>query len=121
MASPTNDRESLPRPSRGLLLAAIAGLLGSVPACGGDSGGDDAATDEAPHMTSSELMPGVTLESFTAMCDERGGTVEVIPHCGGVNTCKGFAYDQTTEMLSEHTCKATNTCGGFNCIVPQSA
>ncbi len=94
--------------------AALVGLLGvPLSACGGE----DAQADE-PAITSSRVVPGLTLEAFTAQCDERHGTVEIIPHCGGVNTCRGMSYDTETEVLTEHTCKGLNTCGGFSCVVP---
>jgi hypothetical protein len=54
---------------------------------------------------------------FEALCDDRAGAVEIIPHCGGLNTCQGFSYDTTTGLLSEHTCQGAATCAGWNCIV----
>jgi hypothetical protein len=59
----------------------------------------------------------MTEEDFTAKCDARAGTVEVMPHCGGFATAKGFSYDYTTQKLSEHTCKGANTCAGWNCAI----
>jgi hypothetical protein len=69
------------------------------------------------HITSSEEVGVLTEAEFTALCDERGGTVEVMPHCGGFATAKGFSYDNTTLLLSEHTCAGANTCGGWNCAI----
>ena len=102
-----------------LLSAALAGLLTvAAPACSSStSSSDEPAGETAAHITSSTEVPGMTAEAFTAACDDRGGTVEVIPHCGGLNTCKGFSYDTSTQLLSEHTCKGAATCGGWNCVI----
>src|SRR6185503_5688532 len=55
-------------------------------------------------VTSTTQDPDMTLEKFTLLCDQRGGTVYLICHCGGANTCKGLSYDFTTQTLIEHTC-----------------
>lgn len=86
-----------------------AGALGMAGASG--------APSELPHITSSQSVGVMTVEQFSAQCDERGGTVEVMPHCGGFATAKGFSYDSTTELLSEHTCQGANTCAGWNCAI----
>lgn len=96
-----------------LLQAAIAGLLTlTVSAC---------STEERQppgpgKVTSTELVGELDEAAFTALCDERNGTVEVMPHCNGFATAAGFAYDITTQELSEHTCKGANTCTGWNCV-----
>jgi hypothetical protein len=59
---------------------------------------------------------GLTAEEFQSLCDERGGTVEVLVHCGGLATAAGIAYDTETRTLTEHTCKGVNTCAGWNCV-----
>jgi hypothetical protein len=98
-----------------LTSAALAGLLCvSASAC---------TTEKPPapgpgEITSSQVVADMTEEKFTAACDERGGTVEVMPHCGGFATAKGFSYDLGTQELSEHTCKGGNTCAGWNCAIP---
>lgn len=97
-------------PSRALVAAAIAGLL-SLSGAGCESGSDG-------KITASRVVTDMTLERFTADCDERDGTVELHAHCGGLNTCKGFSYDDTTHVLSEHTCRALNTCSGYSCVIP---
>lgn len=74
------------------------------------------AVADPPHITSSKAAGVLTVDDFTALCDERGGAVEVMPHCGGFATAKGFSYDTSTQTLSEHTCMGTNTCGGWNCV-----
>jgi hypothetical protein len=100
----------LPRrlPSPALLSAALLGL--ACAACSTETRGGDG-------ITSSELIEGMTEADFTERCDARGGMVEVIPHCGGLNTCKGFSYDITTSLLSEHTCAKAATCTGWNCVI----
>ena len=67
-------------------------------------------------MTSSEVVV-LTEEEFRDICTEAGGILEIQPLCGGSNACRGIAYDSGTHVLTEHTCKATNTCSGWNCVV----
>jgi hypothetical protein len=105
--------------------AAGQGGASDVPAAGASSAagasgsaGAGGAPPEYPHITSSENAGAVTVEQFTELCDKRSGTVEVMPHCGGFATAKGFSYDSTTQLLSEHTCKGSNTCAGWNCAIP---
>lgn len=68
-------------------------------------------------MTASEVVPDLSLEDFTVMCDEAHGTVEIHPSCGGAVSGKGFSYDSDTDVLTEHTCAGHNTCAGFSCVV----
>ncbi len=68
-------------------------------------------------ITSSTVVSDMTLEKFTAQCDNLGGTVEIHPHCGGSNSCKGMSYDEGTQLFTEHTCKGLNTCAGYSCVV----
>lgn len=96
-----------------LLTAALAGLLG-----GSACDGNEPATDGK--ILSSSVEPDMTLEAFTEECDERKGKVELHAHCGGLNSCKGFSYDDETHVLTEHTCKALNTCSGYSCVVPDA-
>ena len=103
-----------PWPSEDLRTAALAGLLClATVACSPEA---DTRQGDA-HITSSESVGELTEAQFTALCDERGGTVEVMPHCGGFATAKGFSYDNATLLLSEHTCAGANTCGGWNCAI----
>jgi hypothetical protein len=101
--------------------AAMGGAAGSGGAAGvaGAAGtaGAGGAAPEPPHITSSENVGVLTEEQFKALCDARAGVVEVMPHCGGFATAKGFSYDNGTQLLSEHTCAAANTCGGWNCVL----
>lgn len=83
----------------------------------GGSGGAGADPNAPPHITSSEAVGVLSEADFKALCDARGGTVELMPHCGGFATAKGFSYDNGTQLLSEHTCAAANTCGGWNCVL----
>lgn len=94
---------------------------GGVPSSAGAGGaaGAGGSAEEPPHITSSENVGVLTEEQFKALCDARDGTVEVMPHCGGFATAAGFSYDTGTQLLSEHTCAGANTCGGWNCIVPE--
>jgi hypothetical protein len=101
-------------PSRALLSAAVGGLLCmAATACG---------SHDSPNpngvITSSKVVSGMTLEKFTAECDARGGRVEIIPECGGTNSCKGLSYDEGTQTLTEHTCHSMNTCAGYSCKIP---
>ena len=96
---------------------ATAGAGDSGGAGGPNAGGAGGAAPELPHITSSEAAGVLTEEDFRALCDARGGTVEVMPHCGGFASAKGFSYDNGTKLLSEHTCAGANTCGGWNCVL----
>jgi hypothetical protein len=96
-----------------LLSAAIAGLLTGASACQSE----EPANGEG--ITSSRTVPNLSLEDFTMDCDDRGGVVELHAHCGGVNTCRGFSYDDSIQVLTEHTCRGLNTCSGFSCVIPE--
>lgn len=72
---------------------------------------------DAAEITSSEVVFGLTLQQFTDECTQRGGAVEIEPHCGGENSCRGMSYDTNTQTLTEHTCKGMNTCAGYSCII----
>lgn len=102
----------LRKPSAALVSAALCGLFAAA------ASGCPSDDDPSGHVTSSRVEPDVTLESFTADCDEAGGTIEQHAHCGGMNSCTGFSYDITTQTLSEHTCRGLNTCTGYSCVVP---
>jgi hypothetical protein len=107
----------VPLRSRNLLLrAAVAGLLtGSLAAC-------SSAREAEPargRITSTESVGMLSEDEFKAMCDEAGGTVEALAHCGGLATGPGFAYDSTDGTLSRHTCAGANTCGGWNCLTDE--
>ena len=116
--TPPTRADSIPAakaPAHSLTLAALAGLLGLAltPGC----------STEKPNppgpgtITSSEAVPTMTADYFALLCDDRSGTVEVMPHCGGFASAEGFSFDTTTDLLSEHTCKGANTCAGWNCVV----
>ncbi len=96
-----------------------SGAMSDTAGMGGAVGGMGAggAAPELPHITSSKDVGVLGEAEFKALCDERGGTVEVMPHCGGFATAKGFSYDTGTQLLSEHTCMGANTCGGWNCVL----
>ena len=104
-----------PPVSTPLLSAALAGLLCLATV------GCSTKKEDPPgpgEITSSEMVGNLTEAEFTAQCDVRGGMVEVMAHCGGLATAKGFSYDATTGLLSEHSCKGANTCAGWNCVIP---
>jgi hypothetical protein len=99
-----------------LLRAAVAGLIaGSLAACSSTPDADPARGK----ITSTESVGTLSEDQFQAMCDEAGGTVEALAHCGGLATGPGFAYDSTDGTLSRHTCAGANTCGGWNCLTEE--
>lgn len=100
--------------SQRLMGAALAGLLCLA---GAGCSSKDEPAESAPGITSSKVVGPLDVGAFTDLCDARGGTVEVMPHCGGFASAKGFSYDSTTQSLSEHTCKGANTCAGWNCAI----
>ena len=69
-------------------------------------------------VSSTTIISDMTLEKFAELCNQRGGAVQLICHCGGANTCKGLSFDTTTMTLSEHTCQGMNTCAGYSCVIP---
>ncbi len=85
-----------------------------------DDANDDDAT-EARVVTKEVVDETMTYEKFAAMCDAAGGKLEQHAHCGGDNSCKGFSYDATTKVYSEHTCRGLNTCTGLSCVLPDDA
>lgn len=115
-------RDSDSAASHALLAAALTGLL-CLAGCGGGAEDDPAALACAegpvdnPQITSSETIADLSEAKFRADCDRQRGTVEVHPHCGGVNSCRGFSYDSDTDVFTEHTCRGTNTCTGYSCVV----
>jgi len=105
------------RASSALFSAALSGLLClGVTACG--SSDESPSSNPSGVITSSKVVSDMTLTKFTQECDARAGTVELHGHCGGSNSCKGMSYDEGTQVLTEHTCKAMNTCAGYSCIIP---
>jgi len=113
-------------PGRTLLTAAITGLLSmSAAGCDSSSEGDGMhnARDASvtPRITASSVVSDMTLERFTADCDQRMGSVELHAHCGGVNSCQGFSFDDVTLVLTEHGCQGLNTCSGYSCVIPHSS
>lgn len=114
-----------------LLAAAISGLM---LACSSSSNSDGTTGTVAsgdtpipntqcpsgqianPSVTNT-IMGAVTEADFRTQCDAKHGIFETQPHCGGSNACRGMSYDDERQTLTEHSCKATNTCGGFSCVV----
>lgn len=86
----------------------------------------DAIDDTNPNCDPAQMEGGVitlsetkdlTLEQLTVDCDALGGAIQIHPHCGGSNGCKGMSYDTGTKVYTEHTCKGLNTCAGFSCVL----
>ena len=122
MSSHQSQKPGVELPREPLLLAAaLAGLLCLTQACSAEEAApvDASGAAGAPGITSSEKVENLDAAGFKALCDERNGTVEVMPHCGGFASARGFSYDTTTSMLSEHTCKGANTCSGWNCVTDE--
>ena len=65
-----------------------------------------------------DAATGMTLESFTVMCNGLGGFIEIHPHCGGMNSCSGFSFDTNDGTFTQHNCASLNTCTGYSCVVP---
>ncbi|RYE84651.1 MAG: hypothetical protein EOO75_17860 [Myxococcales bacterium] len=110
-----------PLATQALLAAALTGLLGAATACDDSTdspAGVVAGAAGVGAITSSRVDPDMTPEAFKALCDAEGGTMEIHPHCGGANSCKGFSYDSDTDVFTEHTCKGLNTCTGYSCVLP---
>jgi len=59
----------------------------------------------------------MTLDTFTSQCGAENGVVEIQPHCGGSNACRGMSYDTELQLLVVHTCRAMNSCAGYSCVV----
>jgi hypothetical protein len=118
------DSPRSPKPSAALLSAALGALLLAAPACDGTSASQtpqqpfecESGVSPTPEVTSSTVQ-AMTQAQFASECEARSGVFEIEPHCGGLNHCRGLSYDTATQVLTEHTCRATNTCAGFSCIV----
>jgi hypothetical protein len=131
----------LTNPSTSLLSAAVAGLLGvAAPGCAsseGSTGQDphtcapsaDAGTVDAgapvdagvppesgPVVTGTSTDASMTFGRFSAECTTRGGFVQTHAACFGNNSCRGVSYNRFDHVLTEHTCKSMNTCGGYSCV-----
>lgn len=77
---------------------------------------------DANKVISSRIDSTITAKNFESSCDSAGGIVEIHASCGGTNSCKGLSYNKWSHKLTEHSCKAANTCGGFTCVsLPKDA
>lgn len=93
-------------------------LAAAQPGCAESSeGGTEKGAGGAPSVKSTELVPNLSMEDFTTLCDEAEGVVEIHAHCGGVVSGPGFSYDSDTDALTYHTCAGVNTCTGFSCVL----
>jgi len=103
-----SDSHLHPNPAPGV--CADAGTVPTDPATG-DGGGVDAGFNNVVRpKDAGELTPA----EFQALCDEKGGYVYVNAYCGGSAMCKGLSYHGG--VLTEHSCKAINVCGGVGCV-----
>jgi len=125
--------ERSPGASQALLAAALGGLLCVASSgCASSSNASVPATNEDtpvpatecpsgystnPTVSATTVVDGVTQESFKSQCDGKNGIFEIQPQCGGSNACRGMSYDSKTQTVSEHNCRATNTCAGYSCVV----
>jgi hypothetical protein len=106
-----------------LLSAALAGLLGTSACQAAPNDPQGQAPNDEPEpqgkILSSVVEPHMTFDTFKSECMQQQGKLEMHSHCGGMNSCNGFSYDTTTQVFTEHTCKALNTCSGYSCVVPE--
>lgn len=125
------------RPSSRVWASAMAGLLGLGSACGDAASQEepdpvrDAAAADAPPPVDAAIdaevpskiireTPGEhTFAELEAMCDQRGGYIEIHASCSGSNTCAGFSYGDwgIDAVLTEHSCAAVSGCNGIGCVV----
>jgi len=102
-------------PRRALLAAALTGLM-SV-AAAGCATEEEAQQDDTPRVLSKVTDESMTFAKFSAECEKRGGLVQTHAVCAGNNACKGLSFNKYSYELTEHTCKALNSCGGMSCVV----
>ena len=76
----------------------------------------DGVYAEADRSVTTRTSGSVAQADFQARCAAESGIYETQPNCGGSNSCRGMSYDSKTQTLTEHTCRATNTCAGFSCV-----
>jgi hypothetical protein len=102
-------------PSRRLLGAAVAGLVGvGGQGCGATGDSPDAG---GPRIISVTTDPTMTAENFEALCQQRGGYVQAHAVCAGTNSCKGISFLLLDMSLIEHSCRGMNACGpGMSCV-----
>jgi hypothetical protein len=96
---------------------AAGGGGGGAPDGGGAGEGGQGGGPPIVGVLTSKVIPDLTLEEFTEMCDDEVGVVETHAHCGGAVTGPGFSYDSDTDVFTEHTCAGYNTCTGFSCVI----
>ena len=113
--TPTPVPDSTDGPSRALLSAAVAGLVGlGEPSCGSPQSGVDGG---GPHVISVTTDPTMTADAFSALCEGRGGYLQTTAVCAGSNSCKGVSFLPADSTLVEHSCKGMNSCGpGLSCV-----
>ncbi len=76
----------------------------------------DGGVSPTPAVTST-TAGALTMAQFQSLCAAQNGLYELQPHCGGSNACRGMSYDSELQTLIEHTCRGTNSCAGYSCII----
>lgn len=101
-----------------LLGAALAGLMGAGLGACGENEKETIVEVSAPKpsISSTSVDKTLTLQSFTSLCEERGGVVQTHASCAGANSCAGLSFHSSSGKLSEHSCRATNICAGMSCV-----
>jgi hypothetical protein len=135
-----HEQTTAREPSSRVWASALAGLLGVGGAACGDEhhhvdpdpdpidapavdaatdAGIDAPTDATPSKIISETVVQHSFAELRAMCDQRGGYIEIYASCSGSNTCAGFSYGDWGDgaTLIEHSCNAVSGCNGLGCVV----
>ncbi|HEX7665852.1 MAG TPA: hypothetical protein VF407_15100, partial [Polyangiaceae bacterium] len=86
----------------------------------GDTPQPDTTCSDAPRpdkAVTQRTVVETSEDDFKAQCAARNGIFEVQPGCGVSNACRGMSYDSGTKALTEHTCRALNSCAGYSCVV----
>jgi Cytochrome C oxidase, cbb3-type, subunit III len=116
------DEGGAQAPRAGAAGAGQGGGAGAPQAGGGAGGaptagaGGEAGGPTGPQVISTREDPSMTYERFSDECRQRGGLVQMHAVCSGNNACKGVSFNKYDSVLTEHTCKAMNTCGGMSCV-----
>ncbi|HVU02220.1 MAG TPA: cytochrome c [Polyangiaceae bacterium] len=114
-------------PSRDLVSAALAGLLGiglaagcdSTPAHTADSSGPSsggAPAEDAGVFSRVVSTKPITFDEFSKLCEDRGGFVTTSASCATSNLCRGLSFMTEGNVLTEHSCKGQSNCSGMSCV-----
>lgn len=69
-----------------------------------------------PEIVSDVVDTTITFEVFKRQCAARGGLLQTTAACAGSNDCRGASFNVNTKVMTEHTCKAMNSCHGISCV-----